>query len=271
LTDIPFHGECKMITLSRHICIITVPVAVLFAQFIQPESVTAGTITQSFDETPQGWTYNFSGNFSDPRYNAVHVDGIYKRLWINNNNTSNLPSDPNAPAGTTFKGVAYFFREFNLPDDFSAAKLDLIFAADDQVTVDLNGHILGSRKLFDKDTNGPVQGVMTDGNFQQNPTTFLTNFTPLSFEDSSKFKAGRNVLRFLFNNTFDGTNPFAPARPMTIPGDQSTLHANGSVSHNVPNRTVPLPGLLPGVAVAFAFGIKRLMKKNKQKEQKTSV
>ncbi|MEI6426793.1 MAG: hypothetical protein WCO45_00185 [Pseudanabaena sp. ELA607] len=252
---------------------IAVPVAVsvLLPQFVQPESVTAGTITQSFDEASQGWSFNFDGNFSSPRYNAARINGNSLRLWINSDNTSNIPSDPRVPSGESFKGVVYFFREFSFPEKFSDAKLNITIGADDQVTADLNGHVLGSRKLFDRETNVPVQGAMTDGNFQQKPTTFISNFTPLSFDDSSKFQAGRNILRFLFNNTFDGSNPFAPVRPMTIPGDQSALHANGSISYNVPNKPVPLPGLLPGIAVAFLFGVKRIVNRSSQKATKTAL
>jgi len=238
-------------------------IAVLLSVTAQPNVVHAANFSQYLSATsPEGLTYNFTGNYTDQRFIPASPSG---GAWINPSVFSNIPSDSNVSVGTSFQGVAYFYKVFSIPEDAIDINLSLIASADDQVKVDLNGYDLGAYKLFLNNPTTPVQGKMTDGNLQQIATAFLPNHTPISFDNQSIFNKGDNVLRFWYNNTFNAFDANAPATPMIASVDSAILGFDGSVSYN--KRPVPVPALIPGVMLASSFGVWRTLKaKNKKRK-----
>ncbi len=232
---------------------------------VYPNVVQATSFSQDLSaSSPEGLTYNLTGNYADQRFIPANTSN---GTWINPSNFSNILSDPNVPTGTSFQGVAYFFKVFSIPDDATDINLSLIAGADDQVKVDLNGYDLGAYKLFLNNQTFPVQGKMTDANLQQIATAFLPNNTPISFDNQSIFNKGDNVLRFWYNNTFNAFDANAPATPMVASVDGAILNFEGTVSYK---RPVPLPAMIPGVILASTFGVWRTFKA-KNKNRKTSI
>ena len=206
------------------------------------------------------FTWNYTGNYEDTRYQAYTCNS---RTWIMPCTFSNSNYGPDVPVGTPpFRGVAYLYYTFDLPENATNVQLDFNnLTADDRGVVSLNETFLGGFKF----ATTSEQGVMTDAGFNQIPTAFNPNGTPLLVNDPSLFNfGGQNVLRFWVNNT-NTFNPYATAIPLVGPGDRVHLTADGTLSYETKTQSVPEPASVLGLLALGTFGVtSRLLKHQKQ-------
>jgi len=191
--------------------------------------ITGKSGINSGDRDP-AFTWNYTGNFDDPRYQA------YTRstgTWIMPDISSTNDYGPDVPDDLPdFQGVAFLYHAFDLPENATNIRLDFSrIGADDRVVASLNNTNIGNFKINRSPSLNPVTGIMTDANFNDVPMTFSPNGSAVeALDDPSAFNiGGRNILTFWMNNT--GTaDPYASAQVL---GDSTILEAHGVLSYDV--------------------------------------
>jgi hypothetical protein len=160
-------------------------------------------------DADSSFTWNYSGNYHDPRYQTYGFNDYFS--WImkddigsNNNYGADVPSNIR-----NFYGVAYLYNTFQLPQNGTDIKLDFsAIATDDRVILSLNDNEL-TRTALALPAYTSALGRMMDGNGSYTSTTFNGN----GWEGNSNFTnpnlfnlGGTNILKFWVNNT-DSTDP----------------------------------------------------------------
>lgn len=207
------------------------------------------------------FTWNYTGNFDDPRYQA------YTRstgTWIMPDVFSNNDYGPDVPDDfPDFQGVAFLYQAFELPENATNIRLDFSrIAADDRVVVSLNDTNLGNFKIEYPPVPTSVSGIMTDANFNDVPMTFVPNGGSVAFNDQSAFNlGGRNLLTFWMNNT--GTaDPNVSAGPFQLAGDGAVLEATGVLSYDVP-ESIPESSPALGLLALGILGVGSLVRRKR--------
>ena len=197
------------------------------------------------------FTWNYTGNYADPRVSAYILD-------FNNNNQVTIC--PNGSCGAnggnygfnrTYSGYEFIYFGFTLPADAINVALKLDSAVfDDRAVVDLNGHVLGTwginglsyapGTIVQQYDGAGAHNVALSGQYAA---------SNLTFSDQSWFNPGANYLRFWMNNTGCGVgcNPPIPNSYF----DPSAMQAYGRITFDIANGAVPEPGtvLLVGLAL----------------------
>jgi hypothetical protein len=165
-----------------------------------------GLVAGSAHSTGTDLTWNYTGNFADPRYLAyVSTFGGLSAFHSTNmgfgDPTSNTVYGPDVPAGTpAYAGVEFYYVAFDLPTD--ATNVVLAFsrsAADDRVQIQLNGNLLG----YWGGTGGVGQMVGLGSQPSLAGVSFNAAFANIpTVSDQAFFNVGgTNVIRFWVNNT----------------------------------------------------------------------
>lgn len=188
------------------------------------------------------FTWNYTGNYQDPRYQTYIVDDNSNLTWImkggnisfNNNYGADVPS--NMPS---FYGVAYLFNTFELPQDATNIQLDFsAIASDDRVVLSLNGNEL-TRTAFALPAYTSASGKMMDGNGNYVSKTFDGNGWEgnFNFNNPNLFNiGGTNIVKLWVNNT-DSTDPNANAIPLK---NLAWTDIRGNLSYSTPDpKSVP--------------------------------
>ena len=222
------------------------------------------------------FTWNYTGNFTDPRYQA-YTNGGSTWIMAGGNVFSNNNYGADVPVGMpSFSGVAFLYNAFELPTGATNIKLNFNdIYADDRVAVSLNTTELGA---FSPWFSTPQPGIMTGIDLTSVPRTFMPRFGSYVFDNQNLFKVGeQNVLRFWVNNTGISTTLSTPAVPL-IPGDGTigdgvALSIRGTLSYEIADapKSVPEPSSVLGVLAFSAFGASSLLKRKQQQKVLNSV
>jgi hypothetical protein len=231
---------------------------------------TSGKPGLNFGAPDPSFTWNYTGNFSDSRYQSYTHDAGHTwimnggDLFSDNNYGSDVPSDL-----PDFQGVVFLYYTFELSQNATNVQLDFsTIAANDRVVASLNGTQLGGFKLWSDDFPIPVQGIMTNADFSNVPMTFKPNGTPVQIHDQSLFNfGGQNVLTFWVNDT-GVLDPNAPATSVVDGPGGGVLAVSGTLSYEITAepKSVPEPSTILGSATAIGFVA--LFKREHSKRQK---
>ncbi|HBB33651.1 MAG TPA: hypothetical protein DDZ80_24975 [Cyanobacteria bacterium UBA8803] len=221
--------------------------------------INSGDIDPSF-------TWNYTGNFSDPRYQAYTHDlsGSWIMdggdLWFNNHYGSDVPVEM-----SSFQGVAFLYYTFDLPSEATNVKLNFSnLLADDRLVVSLNETELGGFTPWIDKSTIPTPGVMMDADLNHVSQTFFSSSGPYIFDDQNLFNIGKqNVLRFWYNNT-GSRNPQAFAKPLADDprSDAAVLGVHGTLSYENSDapQSVPEPSSVLGLLIVGAFSFSSIIK-----------
>lgn len=218
------------------------------------------------------FTWNYTGNFTDPRY-QTYTNGGATWIMAGGNIFSNNNYGADVPVGMpSFPGVAFLYHAFELPAEATNIKLSFSdILADDRVAVSLNSTELGA---FSPWSITPQPGIMTDIDLTSVPRTFMPHLGSYLFDNQSLFKVGeKNVLRFWVNNTGKSTTLNTPAVPLK-PGDVAALSIRGTLSYDIADapKSVPEPSSILGLLTFSVFGVRSLLKhKGQQKVLNSTV
>ncbi|MBD2667179.1 hypothetical protein B6N60_04565 [Richelia sinica FACHB-800] len=214
----------------------------------------AGKTGMNIGNPDSSFTWNYSGNYQDPRYPTYGFNDDFS--WIMKNNIgSNNDYGSDVPGNMpSFYGVAHIYHTFELPKDATDIKLDFTaIAADDRVVLDINGNEVG-RYAFALPAHSSASGRMMDGNKNYVPKQFDGNgWEGFKFNNQNLFNVGGiNVLRFWVNNTFS-TDPNAPAKALSSQaGDLAWTNFKGTLSYTIPDSQ-PVPESSATLGLVF-FG-----------------
>jgi hypothetical protein len=227
-----------------------------------------GLVAGSAHSTGTAITWNYTGNFADPRYVAyvsTFASGPPNNFQIfhtthmaNGAATSNTAYGPDVPLGTpAYTGVEFYYVTFSLPSDATNVALNFSrIGADDRMQFLFNGQLMGY-------WGGNIQGAIgkMDGIGSQpdvlNVAFNRGNVLP-SLTNQSLFNIGGvNVMRFWVNNT-NSTSVAAEAIQHSSSGDPSTLDIRAVLTYDTA-AVVPEPAtfVLSATAV-LALGAFRL-------------
>jgi len=192
-----------------------------------------------------GFTWNYSGNYADPRSGALHASftdhiciGPGGACGSNNND---------GVAGDEYTGYEYYYFTFSLPS--TAANVRLLFEdfdGDDRAVLGVNGTQIGGFKSTAA-AGGTTITTMKDasGNhtvlFQRPPVPAITN--------QSLFHAGENHFSVWVNNTFSGLSGNAIAHAGSF--DPSVIRLRGAVTFDT--ATVPEPTVFSLFGLGLAW------------------
>jgi hypothetical protein len=259
----------------------------LIGSFIATGSAEAAIVTQNLSSgtfanpglvagaahsTGTAITWNYTGNFNDPRYVAYvstfNTAGNFQIFHTTHmgfgNATSNTVYGPDVPVGTpAYTGVEFYYVTFNLPAN--AINVGLSFSrigADDRLQFQLNNQLIGY--WGGPSTPGAI-GRMNGLGSQPTVTNVTFNPVPLpNLTNQSLFNiGGQNVMRFWVNNTFS-TNLNANAVPHQGSGDPSVLDIRATLTYDtVAAPVVPEPSSLVVFALTFVMGFSSFRRQRK--------
>ena len=208
------------------------------------------------------FTWNYSGNFADPRYQAYTSGDSWTWIMAGGNLFSSNHYSPHVPAGMpNYRGVTFLYFTFDLPTGATNVKLNFnsIFA-NDRATLSLNKTELGSFTPYYGQFTTPMPGVMMNADFKYVSKSFISGVAPFAVDDQSLFHSGQNVLRFWQNNTAT-TDPAAPARLDSV-DDGAFLSTSGSLSYDISDAvSVPEPSSVLGLLAIGVCAISWLRQK----------
>lgn len=161
----------------------------------------------SGNQVVPGWTWNYTGDYSDPRYPMYMSSGqppnpSYACLGPQTgisvpyacNSDDNLTSSP----GNDYPGYEFHYFVFELPAGAQSPRINFnALGSDDRAVVTLNGYELGNfaSPATDQPHLGPA-GTST--------RTFTLPSSDQWFDDPTLFRTGSNILRLWVNNTGSG-------------------------------------------------------------------
>lgn len=200
-----------------------------------------------------GWTWNYTGNFSDARYpmymsfsNASYAclgpeTGIGE--YYDCDSDDNLTSLP----GNDYPGYEFHFFTFELPAGAQSPRINFnAIGSDDRAVVTLNGNELGNFATYAP--NQPHLG----------PTgTELRTFTPQTsdiwVDNPSFFQTGINVLRMWVNNT--GNCGYGTAKAHWSGGGPSGSVVRGFLTYELEEDEITPDEMINDLILFFDEGI----------------
>ena len=223
---------------------------------------TSGKPGVSSGNPDPAFTWNYTGNFADPRYQAYTLGDSWTWIMAGGDLFSNNHYGPDVPAGTpNYRGVTFLYFTFDLPTGATNVKLNFnsIFA-NDRATLSLNAAELGSFTPYFGQVTTPIPGVMLDADSKYVSKSFISGNVPFVVDNQSLFHSGQNVLRFWQNNTAT-TDPAAPAR-IDSADDGAFLSTSGSLSYDISDAaSVPEPSSVLGLLAVGVCAISWLKQK----------
>ncbi len=222
---------------------------------------TSGKPGVSSGNPDPAFTWNYTGNFANPRYQAYTSGDSWTWIMAGGDLFSNNHYGPDVPAGMpNYRGVTFLYFTFDLPTGATNVKLNFnSIDANDRATLSLNRTELGSFTPYYGQFTTPMPGVMMDANFKYVSKSFISGVAPFAVDDQSLFHSGQNVLRFWQNNTAT-TDPAAPAR-LDSADDGAFLSVQGTLSYDTVDTAVPEPSSALGLLAVGAIGAGSLLKR----------
>ncbi len=216
---------CNCFAATAIVSIPTNSVDIMYTPTGYSAPVTISGHGASGAQTVPGWTWNYTGNYSDPRYPMYMSTYNSSYACLGPQTGISLPYDCDsndnltATSGDDYPGYEFHYFVFELPAGAQSPRINFnALGSDDRAVVTLNGHELGN--LGSAATDQPHLGPSGP-----ETRTFTNPFTPLTpdiwFDEPSIFQPGPNVLRMWVNNT--GSGGFGTA----------TTHAIGNPSGSV--------------------------------------
>lgn len=177
------------------------------------------------------FTWNYSGNYSDPRLETYNYRLFNSLVSVCTNGACAAGGDYGF--GQTHPGYEFIYFGFALPSGALNVVLHLDrVTVDDRAIVDLNGHRLGGWGGTYNVTPGSTQQMLDGTGYHAEAFTGPNLAQNLVFADSSWFNAGGvNYLRFWINNT--GTGIIGSAYPNSYE-DPSALNTYGRITFDQP-------------------------------------
>ena len=228
---------------------------------------TSGKNGVNSGEPDPAFTWNYTGNFADPRYQAYTAGNSSTWIMAGGDLSANNHYGPDVPVATpSYQGVAFLYFTFDLPAEATNVKLNLnsVFG-DDRVVLSLNQRDLGGFSPYLSSSSVPTAGVMMDANLKYVSHTFVSSSGPYTYNDQSLFNiGGHNVFRFWQNNT-NSVDPSAPAHVNSY-YDGSDIAISGAVSYTTLNTefaSVPEPASSWALLAIGAIGAGFIVRKKK--------
>jgi hypothetical protein len=223
-------------------------VTITFQTGAEGKGLAAGDVDPMF-------TWNHSGDFSQPRYEARVFNRQGRSLWHDYEKRrtcvmaegacwKNVYGPDVPPTMPPYDGVEYLYFSFTLPPNATDVELDVpSLGADDRVVLLVNGTEIGG---FSSRVTVPTAGVMQAGDGTVTAHTFKPSTQYGTIDAPGLFMLGDvNVLTFWVNNT-SSRNLMAPARPHMGDSDPSVLSARGIITYEMPSSTAtPSPTTEP--------------------------
>ena len=230
---------------------------------------TSGKNGVNSGEPDPAFTWNYTGNFADPRYQAYTLGDSITWIMAGGDLFSNNHYGLDVPAGTpNYRGVTFLYFTFDLPTGATNVKLnfDSIYA-NDRATLSLNQTELGSFTPYLGQSTTPIPGVMLGADSKYVSKSFISGNVPFSVDNQSLFHSGgQNVLRFWQNNTAS-TDPAAPAR-IDSADDGAYLSVYGALSYDPANATsVPESSSVLGLLAIGAIGAGSMLRRKQKVDQ----
>ena len=223
---------------------------ITFSSLVNPAaSATFGTIP-GHELAPgaaiPNFTWNYSGNYGDPRLPAFHASfsdhiciGPAGACGSNNNDGA---------AGNEYAGFEFVYFTFNLPAGAVNVALRFDdFDADDRSALGVNDTQIGGFKSTAA-IGGTLVTNMKDSSGVHN-VLFLRPPLPV-INNQALFHPGENFLTFWVNNT-NSLNLNASAIPHVSSGDPSALRIRGGVTYDL--QTIPEPAPMALLALGIAL------------------
>lgn len=208
------------------------------------------------DALPDEWSWNYTGDFDDPRRPVYSENNsVQRRVCIGPGGDCDS-NDNDGVSGGEYDGFEFLYYSFELPDN--AADISLTFdrlSADDRLVVDLNDTTLGAWGGHDSFNDYPEIVTNHKGPDGLNAFDFTGSSGSGTFDDLGLFNlGGTNVLRFWINNT-NSLDVTADSRSH-ISGDTSALNTLGVLNYEL--TSVPAPGSFALFAVGLLIaGVSR--------------
>jgi len=206
-------------------------------------------------QTVPGWTWNYTGNFSDPRYAMYMSSSNSSYACLGPQTGIGLPwdcdSDDNltVPAGDDYPGYEFHYFTFVLPAGAQSIRMNFnTIGSDDRAVVTLNGQPLGNfgSPATDQPHLGPSGTVLQTFALPPGGNTW--------YDNPALFQTGTNVLRLWVNNTGNGGS--GTARTHAGGGGSSGSVVRGFVTYEyvpAPAPAAPVPTLAEWARVLLAM------------------